>query len=221
MSGLSKGTLALLIVGATVAMSPNFAFAQSGGGGSGGGSSGGGASSSGGSSAGSSVGAGTAGSAGAAANRGGSTSLGTAGAAGTPQSGTSTIGPGGLRNTSPPTTTPGLSTPAEQSTQQRANQMRNSNPSAPSATTTPGDDRGRTSDVRDPETQNPNSAGLPNRVESRSNQELNQLPSGGATRQGAVGRTMAECEAAWDRKTHMSKDTWRDTCRRTLTAPHL
>jgi hypothetical protein len=32
---------------------------------------------------------------------------------------------------------------------------------------------------------------------------------------------MAECEAAWDAETHMSKETWRATCRRTLTEPHL
>ena len=31
---------------------------------------------------------------------------------------------------------------------------------------------------------------------------------------------LAECEAAWDAETHMSKETWRDTCRRTLTEPH-
>lgn len=49
-----------------------------------------------------------------------------------------------------------------------------------------------------------------------------RLTAGGSTnRQGAVGKTMAECEAAWDAATHMSKQTWRDTCRRTLTAPHL
>lgn len=49
-----------------------------------------------------------------------------------------------------------------------------------------------------------------------------RLTAGGnANRQGAVGKTMAGCEAAWDAATHMSKETWRDTCRRTLTAPHL
>ncbi len=32
---------------------------------------------------------------------------------------------------------------------------------------------------------------------------------------------MAECEAAWDEDTHMTKDKWRETCNRTLTEPHL
>lgn len=49
----------------------------------------------------------------------------------------------------------------------------------------------------------------------------NELTAGGTPLRGAVGKTMAECEAAWDAKTHMSKATWRATCQRTLTEPHL
>jgi hypothetical protein len=81
-----------------------------------------------------------------------------------------------------------------------------------------GDDRGRTGDVRrDAEA---GSTGLLNRADPN-RREPNELSSGGSARHGAAGKTMAECEAAWDAKTHMSKDTWRDTCRRTLTEPHL
>jgi hypothetical protein len=40
--------------------------------------------------------------------------------------------------------------------------------------------------------------------------------SGGSARQRASGSTMENCMAAWDEKTHMTQDRWRETCQRTL-----
>jgi hypothetical protein len=40
--------------------------------------------------------------------------------------------------------------------------------------------------------------------------------SGGSARDGATGSSMENCMAAWDEKTHMSQDRWRETCARTL-----
>jgi hypothetical protein len=51
--------------------------------------------------------------------------------------------------------------------------------------------------------------------------EAERAGGGTTAREGAAGRTMAECEEAWDPETHMSKAKWRETCRRTLTEPHL
>jgi hypothetical protein len=106
---------------------------------------------------------------------------------------------------------------AQENTLQRSMELRNSLPPSQSPPEA-GDDRGRTNDVRrDAEG---GSTGLLNRADPN-RREPNELSSGGSARHGAAGKTMAECEAAWDAKTHMSKDTWRDTCRRTLTEPHL
>jgi len=99
-------------------------------------------------------------------------------------------------------------------------ELRNSEPSA-SRPVDPGDSRGRTSDVGQDEQPSPNSGALPERVSPGRSTDLNELSAGGSPRQGAVGRTTAECEGAWDAQTHMSKDKWRETCRRTLTEPHL
>ena len=41
-------------------------------------------------------------------------------------------------------------------------------------------------------------------------------PSAGSAREGATGSSMENCMAAWDEKTHMSQDRWRETCARTL-----
>ena len=59
----------------------------------------------------------------------------------------------------------------------------------------------------------PNSAD-PNRSATMSG-DLSRL-GGGRPRKGATGRSLAECEAAWDSGTHMSRETWRTTCLRTL-----
>jgi hypothetical protein len=39
---------------------------------------------------------------------------------------------------------------------------------------------------------------------------------GGTAVLGATGRDMAECMAAWDRKTHITKLRWREICESTL-----
>jgi hypothetical protein len=89
-----------------------------------------------------------------------------------------------------------------------------------------GADRNGTSDVGTSSDSATESAtpGLPDQAppeRGTSGDPARATAGGGAVRQGAVGKTMAECEAAWDAETHMSKETWRDTCRRTLTEPHL
>jgi hypothetical protein len=67
----------------------------------------------------------------------------------------------------------------------------------------------------------PNSAD-PSRGDASTSGDPSRLSGGGSrNRAGARGADMAECEAAWDEKTHMSKDKWRETCSRTLTDPHL
>ena len=67
----------------------------------------------------------------------------------------------------------------------------------------------------------PNTAD-PNRGSASTSGDPNRLAGGGrANREGASGANMKDCEAAWDEGTHMSKDKWRETCRRTLTDPHL
>jgi len=205
--------LALILLYAAVALFPIAAIAQSSGG-SGGGSSGGGSSA--GSAGGGSVGGG-------AAGRGtGSRSTGRSlGGSSATIPGTPNTNPNGFRNNASPTTTPGLRTPAQENTRQRAMDLRNSEPST-SQPTTPGDTRGRTSDVgQEDEQPSPNSGALPERVSPGRSTDVNELSAGGSSRQGAVGRTMAECEGAWDAQTHMSKEKWRETCRRTLTDPHL
>jgi hypothetical protein len=50
----------------------------------------------------------------------------------------------------------------------------------------------------------------------------NERTSGGSSgERGATGKTLAECMGAWDGETHMSKDEWRNTCKRTLKEPHI
>jgi hypothetical protein len=67
----------------------------------------------------------------------------------------------------------------------------------------------------------PNTAD-PNRGSTSTSGDPSRLAGGGrANREGARGANMQDCEAAWDEKTHMSKDKWRETCHRTLTDPHL
>lgn len=62
----------------------------------------------------------------------------------------------------------------------------------------------------------------PNRASSATSGDPARLSGGRrVTREGANGRTMQECEAAWDAQTHMSKESWSATCRRTLTQPRL
>jgi len=207
MFSLVTKQLALMLLYAAVAIFPVAAVAQSSGG-SGGGSSGGGSSAG---SAGGSIGGGRA---------GGSPSMGRSlGGSSATIPGTPNTNPNGFRNNASPTM-PGLRTPAQENTRQRAMDLRNSEPSA-SQPVDPGDSRGRTSDLGQDEEISPNSGALPERVSPGRSSELNELSAGGSSRQGAVGRTMAECEGAWDAQTHMSKEKWRETCRRTLTSPHL
>ena len=213
------------------------AFAQSGGSSSGGGSSGGGSSGSN-SSAGASRGGGSA----ASAGRTGAGSM-------APRvRGTGTNDPRSLSNqpatsTSPGSTAPGTyapgsgpapagtSTPsgtgypsgtALEAARQRALQ-------GPAGTAIPataagvGADRSSTSEVGSDSVTEPQTPGLPNQAQSNRDTVGNpeRLAGGGrSNREGARGVTMEDCEAAWDAETHMSKETWRETCRRTLTEPH-
>lgn len=125
---------------------------------------------------------------------------------------------GSTANQLAPNAMPGGATPQER-VRQRSQQLRDSaGPTQPDPGI--GDDRGRTTDVRRGTETEPENRGLPTRSDP-GRREPNELSGGGSARQGAVGKTMAECEAAWDSKTHMSKETWRDTCQRTLTEPHL
>jgi hypothetical protein len=103
---------------------------------------------------------------------------------------------------------------------------------APSGTAIPpsaagvGADRSSTSDVgvgSDSATEAA-TPGLPDQAspDRRTSGDPARATAGGqAVRQGAVGKTLAECEATWDAETHMSKEEWRETCRRTLSEPHL
>jgi len=87
-----------------------------------------------------------------------------------------------------------------------------------------GADRSSTSEVGSDSVIEPGTPGLPNQAQSNRDTVGNpeRMSGGGrSNRQGATGATMQECEAAWDAETHMSKDKWRETCSRTLTAPHL
>lgn len=213
MSGVLIKHVAVLLVGISLAAAPTLSVAQSGGGGGGGGggSSGGGSAGGAGGSAGGGAGSSAAGGSTAGGASTGPSAGGSAGDAGNNSS--------GLTNQAPRTTTPGISTPAQDRTRQRAMELRNSN--APSASVPEaGDDRGRTNDVRRDAGRDPDAPGLPRRADD-DRRNPNELSAGGGARQGAAGKTMAECEAAWDPETHMSKETWHDTCRRTMTGPHL
>ena len=87
-----------------------------------------------------------------------------------------------------------------------------------------GANRSSTSEVGSDSSTDAATPGLPNQAQANrdaiGNPE-NRTGGGSSNRQGATGATMQECEAAWDAKTHMSKDKWRETCSRTLTDPHL
>ena len=217
------------------------AFAQSGGSSSGGGSSGGGSSGSG-SSAGASRGGGSA----ASVGRTGAGSMaprvrGTG-------SGVGTNDPRSLSNqpatsTSPGSTAPGTyapgsgpapagtSTPsatgypsgtALEAARQRALQEPPGTAVPPTAAGV-GADRSSTSEVGSDSSTDAATPGLPNQAQANRDAIGPEKRTGGGSsnRQGATGATMQECEAAWDAKTHMSKDKWRETCSRTLTDPHL
>ena len=207
MSGVLVKHIAALLVSISLAAASTIASAQSGGGG-GGGSSGGG-------SAGAGSAGGGAGSASTAGSRAGGSSAATSPAGPSTGAGSNSTG---MRNQVPRTTTPGLSTPAEDTTRQRAMELRNSNPTSESLPA--GDDRGRTNDVRRDAGRDLETPGLPRRA-GDNRRDPNELSAGGGARQGAAGKTMADCEAAWDAETHMSRETWRDTCRRTMSGPHL
>ena len=87
-----------------------------------------------------------------------------------------------------------------------------------------GADRSSTSEVgSDSVTEPERRASQSGAIEPRYGRQSGERMAGGGSsnRQGATGATMQECEAAWDAETHMSKDKWRETCRHTLTAPHL
>jgi hypothetical protein len=45
--------------------------------------------------------------------------------------------------------------------------------------------------------------------------------SGGTSRQGATGKNMPTCMAAWATATHITKTRWKEICARTLTEPHI
>jgi hypothetical protein len=70
----------------------------------------------------------------------------------------------------------------------------------------------------------PATPGLPNQADSNraTSGDPTRLAGGGrSNRAGARGANLADCEAAWDEETHMSRAKWRETCQRTLTEPHL
>jgi hypothetical protein len=89
-----------------------------------------------------------------------------------------------------------------------------------------GADRSGTSGVgSDNAATDPATPGLPDQASpdrGSTSGDPSRLAGGGrANREGATGANMNDCEAAWDEGTHMTKDKWRETCRRTLTDPHL
>lgn len=231
---------AIITLVAAMALVPIGVAAQSSGGGSSGGGASGGASSGGGSAGGGAASRGSSSTGGAT-----SPSIGRAGAATGTRSGAATTNdPRTLSNqpatTTSPTTAPGTyapggtpapagstapsgtaypSGPALEAARQRAMQSPPGTQIPPSSAGSRGD-RSGTSDVGRDSDATAATPGLPNEADPNRASRTG-LTAGGTPRQGAVGKTMAECEAAWDSKTHMSKDTWRDTCRRTLTEPHL
>jgi hypothetical protein len=225
--------LSLLLV---LALSTSGALAQAGGS-SGGGSGGGAASSSAGSAA--SRGGGAAGGIGSPAARVGPGSTSGSGA-GDPRSlgnqpataaspgsrSPATLPPGGTPAPAGTTTPSGTAYPSGtplEAARQRALQGPAGTSIPPSAAGV-GADRSGTSGVGSDSATEAATPGLPDQAppdRGTSGDPARATAGGGAPRQGAVGKTMAECEAAWDAETHMSKETWRNTCRRTLTEPHL
>jgi len=234
MSNITAKNFATIVLGAAILVLPAAAvLAQSSGGGSAGGGTGGAAAS-----------RGSAGSVGRATSP--STSIGRAGVGGTGMRATTpTNNPRSLSNqpattippsptapgtyvpggTPPPsgTTTPSgtayPSGPALEAARQRALQSPPGTQIPPSAAGV-GADRSRTLGVGDSGALDA-TPGLPNQADPNRRASPGEMTGSGRPRRGAVARTMAECEAAWDSTTHMSRQTWRDTCRRTLTAPHM
>jgi hypothetical protein len=137
-------------------------------------------------------------------------------APGTYSPGSTTPAPAG---TSTPSGTGYPSGPALEAARQRSLQAPAGTAIPPSAAGV-GADRSSTSEVGGDSATEPETPGLPNQAQSNRDTVGNpeRLAGGGrSNREGATGATMQECEAAWDAETHMSKDTWRETCRRTLT----
>jgi hypothetical protein len=233
MNRVSSQFAAVLMLSAAVLFGAGTAFAQSSGS-SGGGSSGGS------SSAGASRGGGSAASVGRTGAGSMAPRVGSSGVGGTndPRSlsnqPATSASPG---STAPGTYSPGTSPapagtstpsgtgyppgPALEAARQRALQ-------GPAGTVPPsaagvGADRSSTSEVGSDSVTEPQTPGLPNQAQSNRDTVGNpeRLAGGGrSNREGARGATMEDCEAAWDAETHMSKETWRETCRRTLTEPH-
>ncbi len=238
----SRGHRAFLSFALVLALSATDALAQAGGGSSSGGSAGGGASSAGSTGAGASRG-GAAGGIGAPAPRVGpgstsdrstigtddprrlSNQPATAASPGTNSPGTLSPGTPAPAGTTTPSGTAYPSGAPLDAARQRAMQGPAGTAIPPSAAGV-GADRSRTSDVTpsSDEATEATTPGLPDQAppeRGTSGDPARATAGGNANRQGAVGKTMAECEAAWDAKTHMSKETWRATCRRTMTEPHL
>jgi hypothetical protein len=125
--------------------------------------------------------------------------------------------------TSTPSGTGYPSGPALEAARQRALQAPAGTAIPPSAAGV-GADRSSPSEVGGDSVTEPETPGLPDQAQSNRDTVGNpeRLTGGGrSNREGAAGATMQECEAAWDAETHMSKEKWRETCRRTLTKPHL
>ena len=125
--------------------------------------------------------------------------------------------------TSTPSGTGYPSGPALEAARQRALQAPGGTAIPPAAAGV-GADRSSTSEVGSDSVAEPETPGLPNQAQSNRDTVGNpeRMAGGGrSNREGARGATMQECEAAWDAETHMSKEKWRETCRRTLTDPHL
>lgn len=139
-----------------------------------------------------------------------------------------TLAPGGAPAPAGTTTPSGTAYPSGaplEAARQRALQAPSGTAIPPSAAGV-GADRNSTSDVgvgSDSATE-ATTPGLPDQAspDPRTSGDPARATAGGrAVRQGAVGKSLAECEATWDAETHMSKEEWRETCRRTLTEPHL
>ena len=234
MNRVSSQFAAILMLSSAVLLGAGTAFAQSSGS-SGGGSSGGS------SSAGASRGGGSAASvgragAGSMAPRVGSSGVGTNDPRSLGNQPATSASPGSTApGTYVPSTTPapaGTSTPsgtgypsgpALEAARQRALQAPGGTAIPPTAAGV-GADLSSTSEVGSDSVTEPETPGLPNQAQSNRDAVGNpeRMAGGGrSNREGARGATMQECEAAWDAETHMSKEKWRETCRRTLTQPHL
>ena len=239
MNRVSCQLAATLMLSASLVLGVGTAFAQSSGGSSGG-SAGGGASS-----AGASRGSNGSGSVGAPAPRVGGTSTGVnpATTAANPmlRSNSPSAGdPRSLSNQPATTAAPGSTAPGTYSAGGTPVPAGTTTPSgtaypsgealggarqralqSPSGTAIPPAESGLGTDSEQGTPGLPNTAD-PNRGSASTSGDPSRLSGGGrANREGARGANLNDCEAAWDKETHMSKDRWRETCRRTLTDPHL